>query len=906
MAWLHRFSITHPKSVLVSAVIATLAAAPGLLHLRLRTDGHALVPPDAPEIAVDAALREEFGAYDPVVVLIRSHHPKGICNPDTVLLVQNLTRDFKKIRGVRPADVFSLATEHGHRVRPGTLNFRTFLEPLPRTNEQLITLHEDLRLIKLYTGTLVSYDGSATAIMVGVPPGTDRIELCGNIQDILDEQRDLIDETHIIGAPVAESLLGTHLLEDLGVPSRLLGFRTWAETDTAGKGIHFPASLYEFRRLLGRSVGLVPIAIVVMAVVFLISFRSVAATCLPLIEVAACLVFVFGLMGWTGVPVYLTIAVLPVILSAIGVADEIHVFTRFRELCREGQHTDQPQVVLATMNEMCAPVVKTSITTAVGFLSFALSPIEPVRVFGIFTAVGIIFCMLWSLTAIPALLVLLRLSWLQRNSLPQNASSPRSLRDFFGRFAGAVMRRRRAVIVVGALLLLVAPLGVRQVVIQDSWIDGFAPDSEFRRTTDFFNAQFLGTHMLLVCVDGPGQVVSGELTARDLDGSKIVIPADNVADPQSLAGQKIFLEVIERPLVSGPPRLRDPERNYWLARIADVQRNDGQVVLTVEQRHGAPAAMLRLRGRETMRFRIAPQPLADPKILRQVAALEDFIEGHRAQAVGGVLGTADYLATTNFIARGVREEFRTIPDDPDRIIWLWSQYERIRGADRRRQVIDENYDRALISVFLKDANFVDTRNLLDDIREYERTKLNPQDIRLEIGGDVAVSQTLIRAIVTTQVGSLAVSLVSILIVTTLLGRSAAWGALCVLPCAVGVILNFAVMGWTAMPLGVATSMFSGMTLGIGVDYAIHLLERYRLARARGDVREDAVRAALHTAGPAILIDALAVALGFGILTMSQVPANSRLGGLVVLSIINCFAATIFLLPALLSLRRRAD
>jgi predicted RND superfamily exporter protein len=102
-----------------------------------------------------------------------------------------------------------------------------------------------------------------------------------------------------------------------------------------------------------------------------------------------------------------------------------------------------------------------------------------------------------------------------------------------------------------------------------------------------------------------------------------------------------------------------------------------------------------------------------------------------------------------------------------------------------------------------------------------------------------------------------------------------------------------------MPLGVATSMFAGMTLGIGVDFAIHLLERYRLARRRGLALEAALTDAVTATGPAIVIDALGVALGFGILTLSQVPANARLGGLVMLSIAGCLVATLVVLPALL-------
>ena len=137
--------------------------------------------------------------------------------------------------------------------------------------------------------------------------------------------------------------------------------------------------------------------------------------------------------------------------------------------------------------------------------------------------------------------------------------------------------------------------------------------------------------------------------------------------------------------------------------------------------------------------------------------------------------------------------------------------------------------------------------------------------------------------------------------TTVLGRSLGWGLYSVLPCAFAVLVNFAVMGWSSTPLGVATSMFAGMTLGIGVDYAIHFTERYRLLLSRGLDRNASLCETMAVTGPAILIDALAVALGFGVMSLSQVPANARLGILVVLSIINCLLATIILMPALLGI-----
>jgi predicted RND superfamily exporter protein len=117
------------------------------------------------------------------------------------------------------------------------------------------------------------------------------------------------------------------------------------------------------------------------------------------------------------------------------------------------------------------------------------------------------------------------------------------------------------------------------------------------------------------------------------------------------------------------------------------------------------------------------------------------------------------------------------------------------------------------------------------------------------------------------------------------------------PATFAVLLNFAAMGWLGIPLGVATSMFAGMTLGVGVDYAIHFLARAsRLRREGGD--ETALASALAATGPAILIDSASSILGFGVLLLSQVPANHRLGGLLALSLGVCVLATLWVVPAL--------
>src|ERR1022692_2562680 len=230
---------------------------------------------------------------------------------------------------------------------------------------------------------------------------------------------------------------------------------------------------------------------------------------------------------------------------------------------------------------------------------------------------------------------------------------------------------------------------------------------------------------------------------------------------------------------------------------------------------------------------------------------------------------------------------------------LWDYYGLALGPQRLHEIVDTNYWQSLTTVFLKDANFVDTAHLISDIRDYERKNLAPKGIKLGFAGDVAVSQSLIHGIVTTQLQSLFWSLLGIFAVAATLGGSWRWGFYCLLPSLLAVVIKFAVMGWADIPLGVATSMFAAMTLGIGANCNIHLLEGFSQARAAGRSTADALSQSLRLTGPPALINTLAVSLGFGVLMLSQVPANARLGLLLVLGLVNCFVVSLLLLPVLL-------
>ena len=177
MTWIYKPAIRFPRMTILLGVGLTLACSPGVMRLRLRTDGHALVPENDPAILVDREVRELFGVQDPMVVAVETDHAEGVFNYETLGIVRDLSARLPEIEGIEPEDITSLATEKRDRVYTNTLRFRPFLDPFPTDQRGLDEIRGDLEAIDLFIGTLVSHDFSSSAILVAVSPEADRSRL---------------------------------------------------------------------------------------------------------------------------------------------------------------------------------------------------------------------------------------------------------------------------------------------------------------------------------------------------------------------------------------------------------------------------------------------------------------------------------------------------------------------------------------------------------------------------------------------------------------------------------------------------------------------------------------------------------------------------------------------------------
>jgi Predicted exporters of the RND superfamily len=164
-----------------------------------------------------------------------------------------------------------------------------------------------------------------------------------------------------------------------------------------------------------------------------------------------------------------------------------------------------------------------------------------------------------------------------------------------------------------------------------------------------------------------------------------------------------------------------------------------------------------------------------------------------------------------------------------------------------RESVNEERRSARVTVFIRDADYSRIDNVL---RAAERETSN-QGLgqRIVPFGDGWISYLTVRLLVQGQASSIVLALVTDLILITLLLGSARMGLIAILPVAFSLLLVLAALALAGTPLGIANSMFAGIALGIGLDFAIHLATAYRQKLRQGMPASEALRSTLKLTGP---------------------------------------------------------
>jgi predicted RND superfamily exporter protein len=160
-------------------------------------------------------------------------------------------------------------------------------------------------------------------------------------------------------------------------------------------------------------------------------------------------------------------------------------------------------------------------------------------------------------------------------------------------------------------------------------------------------------------------------------------------------------------------------------------------------------------------------------------------------------------------------------------------------------------------------------------------------------------------IVKGQISSLLSSLILVAILMWIIFRNFKLTFISMLPLTVGIAMNFGIMGFLKIPLNAVTAVVASIAIGMGIDYSIHFINRYRmeLGVSAGDV-DTAVSKTYDSTGKAILSNALSVSAGFMVLLFSEFPIIKQFGGLMAFTVGITGLAAILIIPAALKISEK--
>ncbi len=235
---------------------------------------------------------------------------------------------------------------------------------------------------------------------------------------------------------------------------------------------------------------LVPLMFAIVVIVLWWLIRSMLGTLGTVLIIAFSIVGAMGLAGWLGIEITGPSALSPTIILTLAVADCVHILTNFVFAMRAGKAKNA--AIAESLRINLQPVFLTSLTTAVGFLSMNFSDAPPFRDLGNIVAMGVGLAFVFSVTFLPAFLSLVPIR--VRRQRTHGAK-------LMERFANFVIGRRQVLLWgLGPLMLLLIAF-IPKNELNDEFVKYFDETIEFRRATDFANANLTGIYTVHFSLD---------------------------------------------------------------------------------------------------------------------------------------------------------------------------------------------------------------------------------------------------------------------------------------------------------------------------------------------------------------------------------------------------------------------
>ena len=436
--------------MIAATIVVTTAFAAGALHLTtVEANFRDYFNEDHPQLAKLKDFETTYAVSDSILVVV-APPDNTIFAREALVVIQKLTEALERTPySVRVDSITNyLHTE-------GTED-SLIVAPLVVDVDSLdtATLHH-LRKIALTTketaGRLVSEDGRLAGLIISLAiPDEGRNQ---KRTEVVDALYGIIDKERALNLNVGYHIYGELLLN-----------RAIRDAVNADMSL------------------LAPLAFAMIVLIALLLLRSVWSVFGILAMLLAITASSFGFAGWSGLTFYAESGSAVFVLLAISVAHSVHLIQGMLDEMNRGMSRDA--AVKKSLQANARPIFFTSVTTMIGFLSLNFSGMPPFQVMGNIVAFGAMCAFVYSMTLLPAMLVI----------LPIRVSLKRRIGTRFSDWLGNFVVSRSTMLLLAVVVLAIASLiGVSRITLDDSNSSKLLDESyELRQSGDFISKNFSG------------------------------------------------------------------------------------------------------------------------------------------------------------------------------------------------------------------------------------------------------------------------------------------------------------------------------------------------------------------------------------------------------------------------------
>lgn len=450
------FVLRRPFLVLLASLILVMAAASGAQKLVFKSDYRVFFGPENPQLIAYESMQNIYNKSDNVAFIVIPAEG-DVFTPDTLGVINQITSAAWQVPYSTRVDSIT-NYQHTWAEEDDMIVEDLVFEDAELNAAELkrirdVALNEPLLLNKL-----VSEQGHVTVVNVTVQlPGVNPVV---EVPEVVAKVR-AIQQQFMADNPGLEIKLSGIVMMN----------NSFAESS------------------LNDSATLIPAMFGVVIVTMLFLLRTFSGTLSTVVIIAVSIASAMGLAGWAGLFLSGPSASAPTMILTLAVADCVHILsTMFYEM-RHG--VEKKKALHDSLRINFQPIMLTSVTTAIGFLSMNFSDSPPFRDLGNMVATGVMVAFVFSVTLFPALLMILPVKVKVRKEED---------RDWTRSLAAFVTSKRKVLLPGMTVIILILIAFLPQNKLNDDFVKYFDTTVPFRQATDFMQDNLSGMTLLEISV----------------------------------------------------------------------------------------------------------------------------------------------------------------------------------------------------------------------------------------------------------------------------------------------------------------------------------------------------------------------------------------------------------------------